>query len=207
LSATADQHGGAQWLGAVGWVLFAVLSFLIAAHGLSYVFGAEAPPPVSSNSMGMQVLAAHAGFSGAALLLGPLQFIGAIRRRAPAAHRWIGRIYMICCIAGGLVGGVLAIGASSGPIAVSGFFFLALAWIFTTLMGWRAARARDFTNHKRWMIRSFALTFAAVTLRLYLLPAIIMDMAEAYQYIAWAAWVPNLLVVEAWMARRALRLA
>jgi hypothetical protein len=201
VSAVADAPRS-QWLGAIGWIVFALLSFLIAAHGISYVFGAEAPPPVIDNSMGMDVLMVHAGASGVALLLGPLQFIAAIRRRAPVVHRWIGRVYMLACIVGGFVGGVLALGASSGPIAVSGFFFLALAWLIATGMGWRAALKRDFATHKRWMIRSFALTFAAVTLRLYLLPAVLMDMGQAYQYIAWAAWVPNLLVVETWIAKR-----
>lgn len=191
---------------AIGWVLFALLSFMIAAHGLSYLFGAEAPPPVDNNSAGMSVLMTHAGFAGAALLLGPLQFIDTIRRHAPTAHRWIGRIYVACCVAGGIVGAVLALGASSGAIAVSGFFFLAVAWLVTTAMGWRAAALkRDFAAHKNWMIRSFALTFAAVTLRLYLLPAMIMDMADAYQYIAWLCWVPNLLIVETWIAMRARR--
>ena len=36
------------------------------------------------------------------------------------------------------------------------------------LMAWSAAMRRDFISHERWMIRSFALTFAAVTLRLQL---------------------------------------
>lgn len=207
MNAAAEPARG-NWLGGLGWVLFALLSFLIAAHGVSYLFGAEAPPPVDTNSAGMNVLIAHAAFAGIALLIGPLQFIDAIRRRAPVAHRWIGRIYVLACIAGGVVGMVLALGASSGPIAVSGFFFLALGWLFTTAMGWRAAALkRDFAAHKRWMIRSFALTFAAVTLRLYLLPAIITDMADAYQYIAWLCWVPNLLIVETWIATRSRALA
>jgi hypothetical protein len=50
------------------------------------------------------------------------------------------------------------------------------------------------------MIRSFALTFAAVTLRIYLPLAIIQNQGEfpldAYRAIAWLAWVPNLIVAE-----------
>lgn len=202
MTITADAPVRRQWLGAAGWSLFALLSFLIAAHGLSYFFGAEAPPPVIDNGVGMEVLMVHAGVAGIALLLGPLQFITAMRRRAPIAHRWTGRIYMIACIVGGIAGAVLALGASSGPIAVSGFFFLAVFWLATSIIGWRAVLRRDFVSHKNWMIRSFALTFAAVTLRLYLLPAVLMDMGQAYQYIAWAAWVPNLVIVETWIAKR-----
>jgi hypothetical protein len=48
------------------------------------------------------------------------------------------------------------------------------------------------------MLRSYALTLAAVTLRLYL-PAFEMagySFDVSYPLISWIAWVPNLLVVE-----------
>jgi hypothetical protein len=41
-------------------------------------------------------------------------------------------------------------------------------WITVNLLGWRAAVQGRFVDHRRWMIRSWALTLAAVTLRLYL---------------------------------------
>jgi hypothetical protein len=54
------------------------------------------------------------------------------------------------------------------------------------------------------MIRNFALTFAAVTLRLYLPPVLIVGLpfAMSYAIIAWLCWVPNLLVAE-WLAKTA----
>jgi hypothetical protein len=48
------------------------------------------------------------------------------------------------------------------------------------------------------MIRNFALTFAAVTLRIYL-PASMaagMEFEMAYRAIAWLCWVPNLVIAE-----------
>jgi hypothetical protein len=47
-------------------------------------------------------------------------------------------------------------------------------------------------------VRNFALTFAAVTLRIYLpLSNVVgIDFDVAYPVIAWIAWVPNLLVAE-----------
>ena len=45
---------------------------------------------------------------------------------------------------------------------------LALVWLLATLLAVRAARAGDFARHEVWALRSFALTFAAVTLRIYL---------------------------------------
>mgnify|MGYP001206114726 CR=1 FL=1 len=56
----------------------------------------------------------------------------------------------------------------------------------------------DIDAHKVWMIRNFSLTFGAVTLRLYmgLFSAFYVDPSEAFQAVAWLAWVPNLIVVE-----------
>ena len=54
-------------------------------------------------------------------------------------------------------------------------------------------------QHRQWMIRSFALTFAAVTLRLWL-PffqiVLNFEFIEAYIIIAWLCWIPNLIVAE-----------
>ena len=68
------------------------------------------------------------------------------------------------------------------------------------------ARAR-FDEHLRWMIRSFALTFAAVTLRLYLPfpPMMGFTFVEGYRAIAWLAWVPNLIAAELYWRREPAR--
>jgi Predicted membrane protein (DUF2306) len=52
------------------------------------------------------------------------------------------------------------------------------------------------------MIRSFALTAAAITLRIYLplLPLTGLSFSTSYRIIAWACWVPNLFVAE-WILR------
>jgi hypothetical protein len=57
---------------------------------------------------------------------------------------------------------------------------------------------RDFAAHRRWIIRSFALTLAAVTLRLYVPIAVMLPVQfeDAYRAISFLCWVPNLLVAE-----------
>jgi hypothetical protein len=99
------------------------------------------------------------------------------------------------------------VGTTAGPIAATGFGLLAVIWIYVTAQGWLTARARRFDEHRRWMIRSFALTFAAVTLRLYMPASMAMhlDMDQAYRAIAWIAWVPNLLAAELYLRRGTLR--
>jgi uncharacterized membrane protein YozB (DUF420 family) len=65
----------------------------------------------------------------------------------------------------------------------------------------------DRAAHRRWMYRSYALTFAGVTLRLYLPVAIFgpYGFAAAYAVIAWLCWAPNLFVAEWLLGRRRKR--
>src|SRR6185295_9720833 len=93
---------------------------------------------------------------------------------------------------------VLSFGTTAGPIAGWGFGLLAVTWLAVTANAYRLARQRDFAQHERWMVRSFALTLAAVTLRIYMPAASMLhlDDMESYRAIAWLAWVPNLIAAE-----------
>jgi hypothetical protein len=65
-----------------------------------------------------------------------------------------------------LAGLVLARVSQRGASAHVGFAVLSLAWMATTVMGVTRIRRGDLEGHRRWMTRSLALTFAAVTLRI-----------------------------------------
>jgi hypothetical protein len=59
-------------------------------------------------------------------------------------------------------------------------------------------------SSRQWMLRSYALVFAAVTLRIEL-PLLTMafgDFTPANQVAAWLSWVPNALWVEWYIRRR-----
>ncbi len=147
---------------------------------------------------------AHIIFAPLALALGPLQFVSGLRRRWPRVHRAIGYVYATSILIAAL-GSLSLMPAFGGTLwAAVGFGLLALAWIATTALAVTRARARDFAAHRAWMIRSMALTFAAVTLRLYMAPMMAggMEPLETYDITAWASWVPNLLIVEWWLRRR-----
>lgn len=144
----------------------------------------------------------HIFLGGLALLAGVTQFSTKFRNRHHSRHRLLGKIYVGACLISGTAGLFIAQFATGGWIARMGFTFLALAWLITTWKAWRLILVRDVDSHKRWMIRSYALTFAAVTLRLWLpllTGAFGMDFIPAYQIIAWLCWVPNLIIVEWWI--------
>ncbi len=147
---------------------------------------------------------AHIVASPVALLLGALQLWPRLRSKAPIYHRWAGRLYALAVLVGGISGFIIALGAEGGLSAQIGFALLAVCWLWATFNGVQFARSRNFTEHRRWMIRSFAMTFGGVTLRL-MLPLFALgglEYTQASVYLAWLAWVPNLIAVEWWMRRK-----
>jgi hypothetical protein len=143
----------------------------------------------------------HTSFGGLALLLAPWQFVGWLRRSYPAIHRWVGRAYVGCALISGVAAYPVAFGTIAGPIASAGFALMATAWLGTTLIAWRAVRQRRYAVHRRWMIRSFALALAAVTLRVALLVPTLtqLDFLPIYRVTSWASWIVNLLLAELWL--------
>ena len=191
------------------WIMWSICVLLCAFVALiSYRYflsaNAELPPVIAGNALKNPWLLVHVAGAATALLIGPLQFSSRLRARFRTFHHWIGRIYVVSCLVGGVSGFVLAVGASTGLVSTVGFGGLAIAWIVTTSLAWRRAMQYRFVEHRAWMIRSFALTFAAVTLRLYLpLSALLsINFVDAYRAISFLCWVPNLAAVELYLRYR-----
>ncbi len=190
------------------WTLMAVLSAGVAVFSFRYLprIGPMVPS-ILQNLYARPWLDVHVAGAATALLIGPFQFLHGLRARHRWLHRWMGRTYVIACLVGGVGGLVMAFGSTAGPIATAGFGGLGLIWIFANIQGWRLAMARRFDDHRAWMIRSFALTLAAVTLRLYLPLAPLTDVPfiDAYRAISFLCWVPNLMVAELYIRATAMR--
>lgn len=185
------------------WVLaflsLGVAGYAVVAYGF-FPLGSLVHPDIrtsfETHRTGIYV---HVFASAIALSIGPLQFSSRVRLVRPHLHRWLGRLYLgIGVLVGGLAGLLMAFHAYGGTIGRLGFGALASMWLYTGLRAYVAIRARDAVSHRRWMMRNFALTFAAVTLRLWL-PATIASGVPfdlAYPAVAWLCWVPNLVVAE-----------
>ena len=145
----------------------------------------------------------HISAGGLALLTGWPQFNLKRRKRNIGRHRILGRIYLVAVTASGITGLYVAFFATGGLICAYGFSALALAWLFTAVMSYATIRRGQVEPHRRWMIINYSLTFAAVTLRLWL-PLMIgaghMQFIEAYRIVSWLCWVPN-LILAVWLAR------
>lgn len=194
------------------WTLWSLAAFLsVGVAGYAYYFAPHVQdlgPQIVANLFARPWLTLHVGGAGTALMVGCFQFLPAVRRRR-LLHRWMGRVYATSCIAGGAAGFLLAFGTTAGPVAGVGFGLLAPIWIYTTAQGWLSARTGRVGEHRRWMIRSFSLTFAAVTLRLYLPMGIMAGLTfeQIYVATAWISWLPNLILAELYIRRADLRAA
>lgn len=181
------------------------LLILIVAVSATYNYGFRPlgdglPPPMQANYQAHPFgIYTHVFAAVVALSIGPFQFLGALRKRRPQLHRWMGRIYLgVGVLVGGLSGLYMAQFAYGGIGVKLGFAGLALAWLFTGWQAYRAIRSGDVARHRAWMVRNFSLTLAAVSLRVWL-PLSMMagiDFESAYAVIAWICWVPNLVAAE-----------
>jgi len=88
--------------------------------------------------------------------------------------------------------------AYGGLPARLGFGLLAILWLLSGSMVYRHIRNKEIQNHRQWMVRNYALTFAAVMLRLWLILFQVagVEFLEAYITVAWLCWAPNLIVAE-----------
>jgi uncharacterized membrane protein len=183
----------------LSWGVIAVLSLGVAAYAAAIAASPESGPPfVAARVAETPAMWLHIAASAWALAAGPWQFSLRLRQRALGLHRWLGRSYVAAVVVGGVSAIALAPGAQTGVVAGAGFGLLGVLWVAFTIVALVKIRAGDVTSHRRWMTRSFALTLAAVTLRVYLPSAFAagVPFTTSYPVIAWLCWVPNLIVAE-----------
>jgi hypothetical protein len=71
-------------------------------------------------------------------------------------------------------------------------------------MGWRKALQREWSTHREWMLRSYALTLSAITLRAWkylIVFAFEPPPMDVYRLVAWLGFMPNIIFVEWWIRR------
>ena len=172
----------------------------VAGYAFAYAF----LPHVAAGNMKAKLFGtplpalAHFIGGGIALFIGPFQFNTRLRNRFLNGHRWAGRVYLLAVLLGGIAAVTLAFNATGGLPSELGFGLLGSLWIISAGFAYSRIRSGDLVGHEYWMIRNYALTLSAVTLRIYLTIVLVNDIAfiPAYQVIAWLCWVPNLIIAE-----------
>jgi predicted membrane protein DUF2306 len=163
----------------------------------------ESDTPAATAGIGM-----HFAAGGIILALGCIQFVGWIRSRYPAVHRWIGRVYVTAAFLAG-IGGLTFIvtkGTIGGTTMDVGFGIYGVLTAAAAIETYRHARARRLDTHRAWAMRLFALAIGSWLYRMdygfwFLLAdgaGHLKDFSGPFDKVmAFFFYVPNLLVVEA----------
>lgn len=143
---------------------------------------------------------AHILTSVFVLLAGAFQFWNYFLKNFKKLHLFIGKTYVFLVL---FVSGpgalVMSFYANGNLISKTSFVLLSILWILFTALAFYFALQKDFVKHRQFMIRSYALTLSAITLRAYalVLPNFIhLGAKEEYALIAWCSWTINLLIAE-----------
>ncbi|MFE3872966.1 DUF2306 domain-containing protein [Kitasatospora sp. NPDC059146] len=194
------------------WGLMAVSAVGIAAVFVPPYLTGSSYAPIDRSIVGYYAsLVVHAGPAGLTLIIGPLQFVPRLRTRYPRLHRIAGRVYLVSVVAASAAALYASTVSPSGfPLQVA-FFLLTAAWLYTAGQAYRTIRRGEVQLHRIWMIRNYALTFAAVTLRIYLLAGLALakvvpslTFRDVYTAAGWAAVLGNVLVAEYVIVHRTL---
>lgn len=163
------------------------------------------------------LLVLHVIFGSVALGCLVFQVWPWFRSRHPVAHRRIGRTYVLAgVLPAGIAGVILAVTTPFGPVLSVSGTLMGLLWLSFTLTGFAMARRGRIVEHRRWMIRSFALTtsiilnrFVAVAVVLILLPQLETAFGGRMEWLVqvsagitgWLSWTLALLAAEWWLER------
>ncbi|WP_462227922.1 DUF2306 domain-containing protein [Mucilaginibacter sp.] len=139
-----------------------------------------------------------------ALLAGFTQFSNIILQQHRPLHKLMGKIYVFDILLINFPAAmIMAIYANGGLPTKTAFVILDCLWFWFTYKGLIAIKNKNVIRHKQFMLRSYALTLSAVTLRLWKIVIssfVHVDPVTLYMIDAWLGFIPNLLFAE-WLIR------
>lgn len=148
---------------------------------------------------------AHIFSSLLVMASGIFLFSNFVLKKWPMIHRNLGKMYVgLVLFISAPSGLIMSYYANGGWMAQTSFVILSVLWWWFTYQGYRTARNLDFKAHKKWMMRSYALTLSAITLRLCQMMLgyfIYLDPVTQYILVSWGSWMVNLLLAELWIVR------
>ena len=117
----------------------------------------------SQNTKSTFGMGLHFAAGGLILVLGCIQLLQSVRINYPAWHRWIGRIYVVSCLATA-IGGIFFIlfkGTVGGLSMDIGFGFYGVLMFISAILTWKHAANRNIELHRAWALRLFILAIGS----------------------------------------------
>ncbi|MGE8205885.1 DUF2306 domain-containing protein [Heyndrickxia sp. NPDC080065] len=154
---------------------------------------------IANESLWVLMIRIHIFLAIISLLTGPLGVIKRIRVKSLKFHRWSGRLYVLSIILNFIPGVYVSFFATGGFLSTIGFLILDTLWIGTTILGYLNIKKQNVILHSQWMIRSFFLCFANMTI--YIIVALAYKVLNfpygtSYTIAVWLCWILNLLIAE-----------
>jgi uncharacterized membrane protein YozB (DUF420 family) len=212
-----------RWVNfALGFVAFAAAVSLILVWWIFRSYSpAQARLSPVTHPWFFPVLMIHIVGASVALATVPLQLWPWLRRRHPRIHRYSGRAYVFAGVYPAGIGALLLLAIwPEYPLNEFSDFVTTLLWLAATTVGLKLARERRYADHRRWMLRSFALTASFTVTLILVFPILFILDGELHSQFGgsttamdqvasgldiWLSWVLPLLAVEWWLDRERLR--
>ena len=162
---------------------------------------------VIDNSIWRTAFFIHVFSSIFLLTAGFTQFYNPYQIKFKKVHRSVGRAYIVIILfisAPSVL--IMSVYANGGFFSQTAFVTLSTLWIYFTWRGYKEARKKDFIQHGNFMMRSYALTLSALTLRAWKYILVMFfhpHPMNTYMFVAWLGWVPNLILAE-WLIHHGL---
>jgi uncharacterized membrane protein YozB (DUF420 family) len=145
----------------------------------------------------------HVLIAGIILVVGLFQVYPDSHTKFKNVHRIAGYVYVMGILFFAAPGGlVMSLFIDRGPWVLTSFLLQSVLWFYFTATAFNKIRRGDITAHQHFMWRSYALTFAAITLRIYIFFtswSVDLSQPSSYAALAWLSWVPNLFFVEGYI--------
>lgn len=155
---------------------------------------------LTGNSLWMTAFYIHVFSAVFCLAAGFTQFSATLLKKNRNLHRILGRCYVYNILLINFpVAMIMAIYANGGLPTQIAFVLLDCLWFWFTLKAVTDVRKGNVKGHKEFMIRSYALTLSALSLRTWkmiLVNTTSLDVDTIYMIDAWLAFIPNLVVAE-----------
>ncbi|MEU6720344.1 DUF2306 domain-containing protein [Nonomuraea sp. NPDC046802] len=207
----------AWWTLPIAVITLAILAFMLSAY---------IPPDIRTSRADMHgnqvrywLLVGHIAFGAVATVTGLLQLWAGLRNKFPRIHRWTGRLYYFAGIFPSMILAVpVSVMSESGVSNIAALDAMLVLWAITGVSGLRAARARRFADHRKAMIRNYAVTLAVLASRPWgiAMALIVTSQADSPAYQgntvamihdiassgAWLALIVNIVVAEMYIQRK-----
>lgn len=115
-------------------------------------------------------------------------------------HKYLGIAYVVIILFLSAPSGlIMSFYANGGLWSKLSFIILTILWFIFTYLGYKKAKQKNWEHHQKWMMRSYALTLSAISLRLFkwgIVSFFALPPMDTYKIVAWLGWTINLLMVE-----------